>query len=244
MGLLNNIVPGKTDKNSGNPKEEQKNEIAVSKYEGLRSLVRSALMNDEISEKTLETLRKKAVSLGMDADEFEIFFDGLVAKKKKAGKKPLIGKGEISYDKYFEKDFDNDFNQAFLTEEEQAAKKGKASEEKNKKIEGVVGAAKSIGKLGVSVLGAMGVVSPEATSITDSILNDSSTKPSKKTKIEDFEDFDDDDEDFDDDDFDDDEEDRKKKKGKGRKVRKGKGEDVGEGLLDKIGGKVGDIFDL
>lgn len=241
MGLLNNIIPGKSDKDLGKTKEDlPKNVIVEPKYESLRPLVRSVLMQDEISEKTVETLKKKAVSLGLDADEFEIFFNGLVAKKKKAGKKPLIGKGEISYDKYFEKDFDNDFNQSFLTEEEQAVKKGKASEEKNKKIEGVVDAAKSIGKLGVSVLGAIGVVPPEATTIANSILNDStSTKPSKKNKVEDFEDFDDDN-----DDFEDDEEDRKKKKGKGRKVRKEKDEDNDEGLLDKIGGKVGDIFDL
>jgi hypothetical protein len=242
MGLLNNIIPGKTDNNSGQPasNEAQKNEIAVSKYEGLRPLVRSALMKDEVSEKTLETLRKKAESLGMDADEFEIFFDGLLTKKKKAGKKPLLGKGEINYDKYFEKDFDNDFNQAFLTEEEQAAKKGKASEEKSKKIEGVVGAAKSLGKLGAGVLGMMGVVPSEATSLTSSLLDDGAgSKPSKKTKNEDFDDFDDDDEDFEDD-----EEDIKKKKGRGRNGRlkerfKEKGEDIGDDLLDKIG----DIFD-
>ena len=83
MGLLNNIIPGKSDKDSGQPAsanaiEEQKNVVIVSKYEGLRPLVRSALMKDEVSEKTLETLRKKAVSLGMDADEFDIFFDGLL----------------------------------------------------------------------------------------------------------------------------------------------------------------------
>lgn len=237
MGLLNNIIPGKSDKDLGKTKEDlPKNENVEPKYESLRPLVRSVLMQDEISEKTVETLKKKAVSLGLDADEFEIFFNGLVAKKKKAGKKPLIGKGEISYDKYFEKDFDNDFNQSFLTEEEQAVKKGKASEEKNKKIEGVVDAAKSIGKLGVSVLGAIGVVPSEATTIANSILNDStSTKPSKKNKVEDFDD-------------DDDEEDRKKKgKGwKGKLKEKGEdiGDDIGDDLLDKIGDKVEDIFDL
>ena len=162
MGLINNIIPGKLDKDSGQPAadnamEEQKNEVIVPKYEGLRSLVRSALMNDEISEKTLETLRKKAVSFGMDADEFDIFFDGLLAKKKKAGKKPLIGKSEVSYDKYFEgKDFDNDFDLAFLTEEERTAKKSKAIEEKNRKIDDVVGKAKSIGKIGGEVIGKFG----------------------------------------------------------------------------------------
>ncbi|MBO7570737.1 MAG: hypothetical protein J6T48_01140 [Bacteroidales bacterium] len=162
MGLLNNIIPGKTDKDSGQPaptnaREVQENVKAEPKYEGLRSLVRSALMNDEISEKTLETLRKKAVSLGMDADEFEILFNGLVAKKKKAGKKPLIGKGEVSYDKYFDgKDFDNDFDLVFLTEEERTAKKSKASEDKSRKIDDVVGKAKSIGKIGGEVIGKFG----------------------------------------------------------------------------------------
>ncbi|MBQ3833034.1 MAG: hypothetical protein II815_07650, partial [Bacteroidales bacterium] len=119
------------------------------------------LMQDEISEKTVETLKKKAVSLGLDADEFEIFFNGLVAKKKKAGKKPLIGKGEISYDKYFESNgFDNDFDQVFSTEEERLAKKNKASEKKNMKINDVVDKTKSIGevigKLGAQVLNNIG----------------------------------------------------------------------------------------
>ena len=127
--------------------DEQKNVIVEPIYESLRPLVRSVLMQDEISEKTIETLKKKAVSLGMDADEFEIFFNGLVAKKKKAGKKQLIGKGEISYDKYFEKDFDNDFDQVFLTEEERLAKKNKASEKKNMKINDVVDKTKSIGEV-------------------------------------------------------------------------------------------------
>jgi len=142
MGLLNNIIPGKSDKDSGQPaptnaKEVQENLKVEPKYEGLRPLVRSALMNDEISEKAIETLKKKAVSLGMDADEFEIFFNGLVAKKKKAGKKPLIGKGEVSYDKYFESnDFDNDFDSAFLTEEERLAKKSVVGDEKNPKKAG------------------------------------------------------------------------------------------------------------
>ena len=154
MGLLNNIIPGNSNKDSGKTKEDlPKNVNVEAKYEGLRPLVRSALMQEEISEKTLETLRKKAVSLGMDADEFEIFFNGLLVKKKKAGKKPLIGKGEISYDKYFGgKDFDNDFDLVFLTEEERTAKNCKASEEKNRKIDDVVGKAKSIGKLGGEVL--------------------------------------------------------------------------------------------
>ena len=111
--------------------DEQKNVIVEPKYESLRPLVRSVLMQDEISEKTVETLKKKAVSLGLDADEFEIFFNGLVAKKKKAGKKPLIGKGEISYDKYFESNgFDNDFDQVFLTEEERLEKKKQGKREK------------------------------------------------------------------------------------------------------------------
>lgn len=141
--------------------DEQKNVIVEPKYESLRPLVRSVLMQDEISEKTVETLKKKAVSLGLDADEFEIFFNGLVAKKKKAGKKPLIGKGEISYDKYFESNgFDNDFDQVFLTEEERLAKKNKASEKKNMKINDVVDKTKSIGevigKLGAQVLNNIG----------------------------------------------------------------------------------------
>lgn len=141
--------------------DEQKNVIVEPKYESLRPLVRSVLMQDEISEKTVETLKKKAVSLGLDADEFEIFFNGLVAKKKKACKKPLIGKGEISYDKYFESNgFDNDFDQVFLTEEERLAKKNKASEKKNMKINDVVDKTKSIGevigKLGAQVLNNIG----------------------------------------------------------------------------------------
>ena len=148
----------KTPKQEAIRQQKEREKVIVEpKYEGLRPLVRSALMNDEISEKTLETLRKKAVSLGMDADEFEIFFNGLVAKKKKAGKKPLIGKGEISYDKYFEgNDFDNDFDLVFLTEEERTAKKGKTSDEKSRKIDNVVGKAKSIGKIGSEVIGKYG----------------------------------------------------------------------------------------
>ncbi len=120
--------------------DEQKNVIVEPKYESLRPLVRSVLMQDEISEKTVETLKKKAVSLGLDADEFEIFFNGLVAKKKKA--------------------FDNDFDQVFLTEEERLAKKNKASEKKNMKINDVVDKTKSIGevigKLGAQVLNNIG----------------------------------------------------------------------------------------
>ena len=203
MGLLNNIIPGNSDKDSGKTKEDLPKNVNVEpKYEGLRPLVRSALMQEEISEKTVETLRKKAVSLGMDADEFEIFFNGLLAKKKKAGKKPLIGKGEISYDKYFEgNDFDNDFDQAFLTEEERTAKKGKASDEKSRKIDNVVGKAKSIGKLGagvVGVLGAMGVVPGGENLLNSSILDGSTnSKKHKKNKNEDLDDFDDEDEDDD-----------------------------------------------
>ena len=47
----------------------------MSKFELLRPLLRSALMKEVVNEQDRTILTRKAVSLGMDADEFGLFLD-------------------------------------------------------------------------------------------------------------------------------------------------------------------------
>lgn len=86
--------------------------------ESLRPLVRSALMKDELSELDAGILIRKAVAVGLDAEEFGLLLDAMMASKKRGAKKSLFRKP--NYDDYFE--FDDDFDKTFLTEEERKRK--------------------------------------------------------------------------------------------------------------------------
>ena len=66
-------------------------------------------MKDEVSERDLEIMKRKAVSLGMDADEFEMLFEGLVSKKQSAIRTNLFGKKIDDGDFHFDMEFDELF---------------------------------------------------------------------------------------------------------------------------------------
>ena len=87
------------------------------KYESLRSLARAVLQKSEILPKDVGFLTQKAVGLGMDPEEFRLLWESLVAAKKRACKGSLFRRQK--YDDYFETDqFNQDFDEVFLTEEE------------------------------------------------------------------------------------------------------------------------------
>ena len=89
----------------------------VPKYESLRPLARAVLQKSEISPKDLDFLTQKAVGLGMDPDEFRLLWESLAAAKKRACKGSLFRKQKC--DDYFETDqFNQDFDEVFLTEKE------------------------------------------------------------------------------------------------------------------------------
>ena len=119
---LGNIVGKGLDFLSAKKEKSPKSEPKV---EALRPIVRSVLMKDEITEKDREVLRKKAVSVGLDSDEFDIQFDALLSSKQKAGKKSLFGK-KISYEDYFDEDeeggFEEDFEKIFFSNKERGMK--------------------------------------------------------------------------------------------------------------------------
>lgn len=126
MGLLGNLtgkvlqtVAQTTSENKQNTVEAMENTV-VSVCESLRPLIRSILMKNEVTDKDRQILARKAVGLGLDADEVSIQFDSLEASKKKHGKKSLFGKP--NYEDYFILDFDGDFDDVFLTYEEQRVK--------------------------------------------------------------------------------------------------------------------------
>ncbi len=87
------------------------------KYESLRSLARAVLQKSEILPKDVGFLTQKAVGLGMDPEEFRLRWESLLASKKRAGRGFLLQKRK--YDDYFDTDqFNQDFDEVFLTEEE------------------------------------------------------------------------------------------------------------------------------
>lgn len=97
----------------------------MSKFELLRPLLRSALMKEVVNEQDRTILTRKAVSLGMDADEFGLFLDALIISKKRIRRNKLLGKS--NYDDFFELGggFDKEFDKVFLTEEERTQKENK-----------------------------------------------------------------------------------------------------------------------
>ena len=89
----------------------------TAKYEPLRPLARAVLKKSEITPKDLDYLTQKAVGLGMDPEEFRLLWESLAAVKKRACKGSLFRKQKCN--DYFESDqFNQDFDEVFLTEEE------------------------------------------------------------------------------------------------------------------------------
>lgn len=87
------------------------------KYESLRSLARAVLQKSETTPKDLDFLTQKAVGLGMDPGEFHLLWESLAAAKKRACKGSFFRKQKC--DAYFDTDqFNRDFDEVFLTEEE------------------------------------------------------------------------------------------------------------------------------
>ena len=87
------------------------------KYEPLRSLARAVLKKEKTTKQDIDYLTQKAVALGMDPEEFQLLWESLLASKKRACKGLLFRKQK--YDDYFETDqFNQDFDEIFLTEEE------------------------------------------------------------------------------------------------------------------------------
>lgn len=127
-------------------KEEENG--ASPRYEPLRPLLRMVLMKEEVSNKDLEILKRKAVALGMDADEFELLFEGIVAARKKYATKSMFGK--VNYNAFFgdEDDmdeemspFDTCFEAAFYSDKEKKRKKARLAREGAEEM-------KSLGGLG------------------------------------------------------------------------------------------------
>lgn len=95
----------------------QQGDCHTPKYEPLRSLARAVLQKSEILPKDMDFLTQKAVGLGMDPEEFRLLWESLAAAKKRACKGSLFRRQK--YDDYFETDqFNQDFDEVFLTEEE------------------------------------------------------------------------------------------------------------------------------
>ncbi len=117
----------------------------LSRVEALRPLTRSALMKDELSEHDRTILTRKAVTLGLDAEEFGLLLDAMVTSKKQGGKKSLFRKSD--YTDYFEFEFDDDFDETFLTEEERKRKGLAELDETMKMVEDVSDFAQKISKI-------------------------------------------------------------------------------------------------
>ncbi len=91
------------------------------KYEPLRTTVRAVLQKKKTDKQDLDYLTQKAVALGMSSEEFRLRWESLLASKKRACKGLLFRKQK--YDEYFETDqFNQDFDEIFLTEEERNCK--------------------------------------------------------------------------------------------------------------------------
>lgn len=91
------------------------------KYEPLRPVARAVLQKEKVCKQDMDYLTQKAVTLGMSSEEFRLCWESLLASKKRAGKGFLFRKQR--YDEYFETDqFNQDFDEIFLTEEERNCK--------------------------------------------------------------------------------------------------------------------------
>ena len=88
----------------------------VPKYEPLRLIVRAVLQKEEITEQDVKYLTQKAVALEMDPEEFRLLWESLLASKKRYRKGFLFRKQKN--DEYITDQFDQDFDETFLTEEE------------------------------------------------------------------------------------------------------------------------------
>jgi len=107
--------------------------------------MRSALMKDELSEHDRTILTRKAVTLGFDAEEFGLLLDAMVTSKKQGGKKSLFRKP--NYTDYFEFEFDDDFDESFLTEEERKRKNLAELDDTMKMMKDVSDFAQTISKI-------------------------------------------------------------------------------------------------
>lgn len=153
MGLLGNLtgkvlqsVAQATSDNNTSESAKGINNTSAAACESLKPLIRSILMKDEVTDKDRQILARKAVSLGLDADEVSIQFDSLEAAKKKKGKKSLFGKPK--YDEYFECGyFDEDFDDIFLTDEERMIKVKKENQDFGEELGNTIGLLSKMGGL-------------------------------------------------------------------------------------------------
>lgn len=146
--LVSKLLKSETAKCGKEGKKNSASAYKPPKYEALRPLARTALMKDEVSERDMEVMKRKATSLGMDADEFEMLFEGLVKKKQSTVKKNLFGKkvddGSFfaDYDEEEMEDesmFDREFDKLFLSTEEQYEKRRRKEKELDDRLEGLGG---------------------------------------------------------------------------------------------------------
>ena len=146
--LVSKLLKSETAKCGKEGKKNSASAYKPPKYEALRPLVRTALMKDEVSERDLNVMKRKATSLGMDADEFEMLFEGLVKKKQSTIKKNLFGK-KVDDGSFFadfdeeamedESMFDREFDKLFLSTDEQYEKRRRKEKELDDRLEGLGG---------------------------------------------------------------------------------------------------------
>lgn len=123
------------------------------RYESLRPLLRTVLMKNEVTDKDRELLKRKAVALGMDGDEFELLFDGMVSARKKYAYKALLGK-EVSYAAFFGDEFeledgnapfDTYFEATFYSDKEKQTVKVRRAKEDADELKGLSGLVNLLG---------------------------------------------------------------------------------------------------
>lgn len=123
------------------------------RYESLRPLLRTVLMKNEVTDKDRELLKRKAVALGMDGDEFELLFDGMVSAKKNYAYKTLLGK-EVSYAAFFGDEieledgnapFDTYFEATFYSDKEKQMVKVRRAKEDADELKGLSGLVNLLG---------------------------------------------------------------------------------------------------
>lgn len=109
-----------------------------SQYESLRPMLKTVLKKDKVTDKDLELLKRKAVALGMDTDEFELLFDGMLSEREKYANKVLFSK-YATYERFFGDDkpwhedgdtpFDKCFEATFYSDKEKHAMKTRRTKE-------------------------------------------------------------------------------------------------------------------
>lgn len=128
-----------------------------SRYESLRPMLRTVLTKDNVSDKDLELLKRKAAALGMDADEFELLFDGMLSEREKYANKVLFSK-YATYERFFGDDkpwhedgdtpFDKCFEATFYSDKEKHAMKTRRAKEEADELKNLSGMFKMLNPLG------------------------------------------------------------------------------------------------